>query len=209
MFDLNILIEQEKIPNGIILEGCPETIMGAAMRFSRQLLGDNCEINPDLLVLNEVEKGGIEQIRNVIQFSQKHSIETGNKCIIIKSFERYSVQSMNAILKILEEPGQGTHIILLCSDRYKVLDTIRSRCFIFKSSPLIEQNNLDLTNISIQECMEMDFNTLETLIVSFFSNHYPPKLSWVLEKLQSQQQLNVDKKFVLMQIITEIKKHRT
>lgn len=50
--------------------------------------------------------------------------------IIIEHADRLSVVCSNSLLKILEEPPVGYHIILLAEQLESILPTIRSRCII-------------------------------------------------------------------------------
>ena len=55
----------------------------------------------------------------------------GNKKIyIIKECDKFNNYSANTILKFLEEPNDDIIGILLTTNRYKVIDTILSRCQI-------------------------------------------------------------------------------
>lgn len=54
--------------------------------------------------------------------------EGGRRVIVIWLPERMQEQTANKLLKIIEEPPQRTHFILVSEDAEKVLGTIRSRC---------------------------------------------------------------------------------
>ncbi len=81
---------------------------------------------------------GVEKIRELkqwltTQFSNRNKIA---RMVIIESAELMTHEAQNALLKVLEEPGVDTAIILECSERIRLLDTIRSRCQILKVLPL-------------------------------------------------------------------------
>ncbi len=68
----------------------------------------------------------IRQIRNISLWA--HMTSTGkNKIIILENAEIMQVSSSNSLLKLLEEPPQGTYIILLTRRRNSLIPTILSR----------------------------------------------------------------------------------
>ena len=58
--------------------------------------------------------------------------QQGAKVAIIYEADRMNASSANAFLKTLEEPPPGSYIILLSTQPYHLLDTIRSRCLSFR-----------------------------------------------------------------------------
>jgi hypothetical protein len=74
----------------------------------------------------------IEAIRELEQFLSlrvpgRQSVSGINRAIVLADAERLSIEAQNALLKTLEEPPQGTVIMLLCSDINALLPTVRSR----------------------------------------------------------------------------------
>ena len=61
---------------------------------------------------------------------------SGKAGIIVDGIDRASTEAQNAFLKTLEEPAQGSCIVLIASDRSQVLQTIYSRCREVRFSPL-------------------------------------------------------------------------
>ena len=56
--------------------------------------------------------------------------QSPNKVAIIDDAEKLTIESQNALLKILEEPPKFTQIILIAKEEYGFLPTITSRCTI-------------------------------------------------------------------------------
>ena len=77
---------------------------------------------------NDIKKNQMINLMN--EFSNK-SLINNKKIYIIKECEKFNSSSANTILKFLEEPNDDIIGILLTTNRYKVLDTILSRCQIF------------------------------------------------------------------------------
>lgn len=91
---------------------------------------------------------GIDEVREIIEEVSKRPYEGDKKVIIIHEGSKLTVQAQNALLKTIEEPPQGVYIILLAESLETLLDTIKSRCQVYKLTPL---NNKQ---------MEMYINTL-------------------------------------------------
>lgn len=78
----------------------------------------------------------------------------GRKVFIITDADRLAsaIEAQNALLKMLEEPPEGTHFILTTSAPQKLLDTIRSRATEMSLSPLTEDDVRSiLVNAGLEE----------------------------------------------------------
>jgi len=92
--------------------------------------------NPNLSLidtLNEKKNIDINQIREIITNLNKTSFNSKERFIIIDNIETLNISSINALLKILEEPPINTYFILINNDRF-ILPTLKSRCINFKIS---------------------------------------------------------------------------
>ncbi len=78
----------------------------------------------------------VEQVRNFIHILGMGSFANSYKIGIIKEAESLSEESMNALLKLLEEPQDKTVIILIVSDLNALLKTIISRSQILNFRPI-------------------------------------------------------------------------
>lgn len=81
-------------------------------------------IEPDT---NGIKKNQMLDLMN--EFTDK-SLLDNKKIYIIKECDKFNSSSANTILKFLEEPNDDIIGILLTTNRYKVIDTILSRCQI-------------------------------------------------------------------------------
>lgn len=77
----------------------------------------------------------IEQVREVLN-AVRFKVEKGRRVVIVESAERFMPQAANAFLKTLEEPPEGSIIILLTSRVSDLLPTILSRCQRINFRPL-------------------------------------------------------------------------
>lgn len=74
----------------------------------------------------------IEQIRNLVRFSQKTATHGMRKVIVIDPAGSMNLNAFNALLKLLEEPANETFLILVCHRLDGIPVTIRSRCLIYR-----------------------------------------------------------------------------
>ena len=74
----------------------------------------------------------IESIRFIIQELSYQGYSSKKRVVVIYDAERMLPSSSNALLKTLEEPSEGTLIILTTSKLGKILPTIRSRAQIIR-----------------------------------------------------------------------------
>lgn len=79
---------------------------------------------------------GVDEVRELITEVNKKPFEGNKKVIIIHEGNKLTIQAQNALLKTIEEPPSGVFIIMLCESLELVLDTIKSRCQIYKLTPL-------------------------------------------------------------------------
>jgi hypothetical protein len=71
----------------------------------------------------------MDEIRDLI--SRLHKKGHARRYVLLEKTHKFRTDALNALLKLLEEPPQDTHIILTALP-YATLATIRSRCSIVK-----------------------------------------------------------------------------
>ena len=78
----------------------------------------------------EGEKGTIkvDQIRSLIDFMQQTAQAGSLKVAVVDDAQQMNPSAGNALLKILEEPPPGSHLILVTDARDAMLPTVISRC---------------------------------------------------------------------------------
>lgn len=85
---------------------------------------------PDLLVIDPPHS--IDQIRQIKNFFSQKPFSHPNKLAIIHQTEDLNLESQNALLKILEEPGPDNYLVLTTATPSALLPTIISRCHQIK-----------------------------------------------------------------------------
>lgn len=74
----------------------------------------------------------VDQVRHLIkQVSQKSQVGK-TKVVCVLHAQNMNINASNALLKILEEPPQGTFFILTAAQSANLLPTIKSRCLTVK-----------------------------------------------------------------------------
>ncbi len=71
----------------------------------------------------------IDQLRAIQSFLQQNAGQ--NKVVILENVENVTVGAMNSILKLLEEPPEGATLILISTNRKRIIQTILSRVRVY------------------------------------------------------------------------------
>ena len=69
----------------------------------------------------------IDRIRELESFARLSPFRGGRRLIVIDPADALNVASSNALLKLLEEPGPATHLLLVATRAERLMATIRSR----------------------------------------------------------------------------------
>lgn len=225
------LYNDEKMPNKILLSGKKGSgkstlayhlinyILSKEEEFKYDL--NNFNINPEnksfKLLLNKThpnfylidllsEKKNIDvtQIREMITYTNKSSFNNKERFILIDNVENLNKNSINALLKIIEEPNENVFFILINNNEKYILPTLRSRCLTFKINFSFEESvnianqilgknilneinhdlmsyynttgeMIDLINFSKEKSINLNDYNLTTLISLIIENNYYKK----------------------------------
>jgi DNA polymerase-3 subunit delta' len=104
-------------------------------------------IHPDVLTISPIKKNiKIDQIREIKGHIKYGPNASDYLFVIIKNADTLSEEAANSLLKILEEPPEGTVFILLVEMVTRVLPTIASRCqkvFFAEENKILEELSKD------------------------------------------------------------------
>ena len=105
-------------------------------------------LNPNIIYLNELslKNTKIEDIRILKDQLLKTSIINNKRFIILDDVELLNINSINALLKIIEEPPKNSYFILINNKSKPLLETIKSRCIEIQ----IILNNQERENIILK-----------------------------------------------------------
>ncbi len=78
----------------------------------------------------------VAEVRTLQETLAYQAFERGRKVVILRDSFRLTREAGNALLKTLEEPVAGVHIVLLAQHRNQLLPTLVSRCQSLRFDPL-------------------------------------------------------------------------
>ncbi|MDB3888383.1 DNA polymerase III subunit gamma/tau [Candidatus Pelagibacter sp.] len=155
-------IKANKIPNAYLftgIRGIGKTTTARIVAKSLNCLNgienlckedlcENCEAitnsnHIDVLEMDAASKTGVDDVRDLIEFSRYGPTSSKFKIFIIDEVHMLSKQAFNALLKTLEEPPEYLKFIFATTEIKKIPITVVSRCQRFdlsriKSSELFE-----------------------------------------------------------------------
>lgn len=120
---------------------------------------------------SEKSSFGVDDVRDIIEEVYKKPFEKDKKVIIIHEGNKFTIQAQNALLKTIEEPPKGVYIIILCESLELILDTIKSRCEIYKLKPLTKSELYEYIKI---KKFNYDENEIKSAIA--FSEGVPGRI---------------------------------
>ncbi len=155
-------IKSDKIPNAYLftgIRGIGKTTIARIVakslnclngieKLCNEKLCDNCQAiadssHIDVLEMDAASKTGVDDVRDLIEFSRYGPTSSKYKIFIIDEVHMLSKQAFNALLKTLEEPPEYLKFIFATTEIKKIPITVVSRCQRFdlsriKSSELFE-----------------------------------------------------------------------
>jgi DNA polymerase-3 subunit delta' len=101
----------------------------------------------------------IEQTREALDFLALSGLKSQKRVLMIDDANLMNNQAANALLKGLEEPSEGSLLLIVCHDLMRLPATIRSRCMLQACAPLGESDMLQALEA---QNMEKDLLPLAT-----------------------------------------------
>ncbi len=146
-------INTNKIPNAYLFTGIRGVGKTTTARIVAKLLNclngpknlckekfcENCEAisnssHIDVLEMDAASKTGVDDVRDLIEFSRYGPTSSNFKIFIIDEVHMLSKQAFNALLKTLEEPPEYLKFIFATTEIKKIPVTVLSRCQRFDLS---------------------------------------------------------------------------
>ena len=146
-------IKANKVPNAYLFTGIrgigkttTARIVAKSLNCSNELdkicnddLCENCEAisnsnHIDVLEMDAASKTGVDDVRDLIEFSRYGPTTAKYKIFIIDEVHMLSKQAFNALLKTLEEPPEYLKFIFATTEIKKIPITVVSRCQRFDLS---------------------------------------------------------------------------
>ena len=108
----------------------------------------------------------IEQIRKMITYVNKSNFNDNPRFVLIDNIESLNKNSINALLKIVEEPKKNLFFILIHNNETKILPTLISRCLIFK----INLNFKEVVSVANKIVNKNIFEVLNENLINHYSS---------------------------------------
>ncbi len=140
-------IKSNKIPNAYLftgIRGVGKTTIARIVakllnctngieKICKESLCENCESisnsnHIDVLEMDAASKTGVDDVRDLIEFSRYGPSSSKYKIFIIDEVHMLSKQAFNALLKTLEEPPEYLKFIFATTEIKKIPVTVVSRC---------------------------------------------------------------------------------
>lgn len=99
--------------------------------FYNQFL-DNIYANIIYLSGSELKNISIDDVRNLKKKINKTTISDLSRFIILDDVELFNRNSLNALLKVIEEPSKNNYFLLINNKSKPLIETIKSRCIEIK-----------------------------------------------------------------------------
>ena len=148
-------------------------------------------------VLEDKKNIDINQIRELIINLNKSSFNKKKRFVLIDNIELLNLNSINALLKILEEPNENINFILINNNK-RVLPTLKSRCLNFKVF-LTKDQSIRIVN----QLLNDDINTF--INNKLFDYYATPGKLLKLIKLSQEYDLDLAKFDLNITLTTIIK----
>ena len=218
------LLQSDKLPKVILLTGDQgigkNTLVNHLMYFyfdKTNYKNEECHFEdkiflkkyldnliPNIIYLDgdDAKSTTIEEMRKLKESLLKSNLNNLKRFVILDNVEKINTNSLNALLKLIEEPSDNNNFILINNKTAPLIDTIKSRCIEFKI--IINKNNRDkIINFLINYHKQK--NIFEANFISVSPGNFL-KFNYIFEK--NKINTNDEFLFVLNKLINLFKKEK-
>lgn len=126
-------IENKSFQHAYLLAGDFENLRDMAFEAAKTLLRhENLTSHPDFFY-EKFELFGVNEGHNLSFWANQRPMLGSNKIFVAEIFS-FSAESANSLLKIFEEPFEGTHFFIIVPSVEVVIPTLRSRFVVIDES---------------------------------------------------------------------------
>ena len=119
----------------------------------------------DVLEMDAASKTGVDDVRELIEFSRYPPTVSKFKIFIIDEVHMLSKQAFNALLKTLEEPPKYLKFIFATTEVKRIPITVISRCQRYDLSRVkSEELFVYLKNITLKEKKDVEDNAIKLIV---------------------------------------------
>ena len=136
-------ILSEKNMLNIILSGAPGIGKTSTMLFvAKSLLGKY--YNEAVIELNASDERGVKTVQDIIEYFCKKKVEFDDgiirhKIVLLDEADNMTKKAQQFISKLMEDYYATTRFVFTCNDSIEIIETIQSRCVIFRYHKLKQE----------------------------------------------------------------------
>lgn len=157
-------IKKGEIPHAILFSGTRGTGKTTLARIFAQAIGT---ADLDLYEIDAASNRGIDDVRELKEAVHTLPFESKQKVYIIDEVHMLTKEAFNALLKTLEEPPEHVVFILATTEEEKLLDTILSRCQVFRMhSPSRDVLSDMVTEIAKKEGFKLGADAADLIAIA-------------------------------------------
>lgn len=180
-------------PKNVSIEDEPKFLIQSLISREPFISTDlrSIESYPDLIVVDgseeSIKKDDI--INAIIRLNQTPLDAEGKKILLVKNIELANNQSLNSLLKFIEEPTKNTYIIMTTNNLSQVLSTIRSRSQVINLRAVpVEKVVAELKNVGIDLKLAKVIASMSSSVAQakeFYSSDFIKHYEYVVQVLTS------------------------
>ena len=157
-------IKKGSLPHALLFSGTRGTGKTTLARIFATEVGAS---DMDVYEIDAASNRGIDDIRELKEAVHTLPYESTHKVYIIDEVHMLTKEAFNALLKTLEEPPEHVIFILATTEEEKLLDTILSRCQVFRMrSPSRTVLANTVTDIAKQEGFTLNPEAADLIAVA-------------------------------------------
>lgn len=157
-------IKKGELPHALLFSGTRGTGKTTLARIFASEIGVN---DMDVYEIDAASNRGIDDIRELKEAVHTLPYESTHKVYIIDEVHMLTKEAFNALLKTLEEPPAHVIFILATTEEEKLLDTIISRCQVFRMrSPSRAVLAKVVTEVASKEGFELHPEAAELIAIA-------------------------------------------
>lgn len=157
-------IKKHAIPHAILFSGPRGTGKTTLARIFAKAIGVS---DVDLYEIDAASNRGIDDIRELREAVYTLPYESERKVYIIDEVHMLTKEAFNALLKTLEEPPSHVVFILATTEEEKLLDTILSRCQVFRMhAPSRQMLAQTVTDIAKKEGFKLSNEAADLIAIA-------------------------------------------
>ena len=180
--------------------------------FIKKIIGDYLTSKPDFALNKNLTFFNLEYANFPIEEVRKMQVEAeysssfsgqDNRVFVLLNFDSATAPAQNAALKIIEESPRDTLILLLVSNKERILETIASRCLVVSLEP--KENSLKSTPKETNFAWPKNYSQAIDLALE---NKDRAKAIYLIEELLREKSLTVKKKQLLLQSYQDLRRNQ-